>query len=313
MQLAATIISLFALFVVGLFIRQNDKVVNGIMWAFFAFVSAVTIYVYYVTGSVAVIFASFFNAGDEIATYQGFARSVMMLAVFLYVLIKPTIWRSLFIIFTLYILFLLSSRSEAVAFAVGVMFVEAFLSGRRVASLFLILLAFGVVAFIASEHIDQIYESRFKNIFSLGKDTSWNERRYLDDFAWSQVTKNPLTGEYGGHLLAGGQGYYAHSILSAWVSLGLLGIIMYAFLIFASFQVSFVAFLRNMNDQRTRLALAVSTMVVLLSLFSKPIFWAEPALAWGLAASLLLRNRRATPRYVVPQQGRILPAQTRLG
>lgn len=293
-QVAATIVAIFALFFVGLFVRQDNNVIVGIMWLFFALIVAITMYFYFVTGSVSVIFAAVFDSGDEIATYQGFARSFLMLSVFLYALIRPTLWRVAFIGAVISILFLLSSRSEAVAFIVGAMFVESFLSGRRAASAFIVILAVGLMVFIISEHTDLIYNSRFRNLFSLGNDTSWNDRNYLSGFAWSQILENPVGGKYGGHVLAGGLGYYSHNILSSWVSFGLVGFVVYAGLIFMSFQVSLFAFLRNMNDSRARLALLVSTIVVVLSLFAKPVFWAEPALAWGLAASLLLHHPSAS-------------------
>jgi hypothetical protein len=117
----------------------------------------------------------------------------------------------------------------------------------------------------------------------------------MTDRAWEQIVASPIFGLYGGHWLFG-SGDYAHNALSAWVSLGLVGFILYVGLCVVGTVASVQGLIALPFSGTAQMATLLNVSSLLLIILAKPVFWEMPAFAWGLAAAAAveLRLRRST-------------------
>jgi hypothetical protein len=158
---------------------------------------------------------------DSLATYQGFARSYLVtyMAVIAYT-------RSLSLRWLLHLtgavtLFINTARSEFVALLFIAPIIEFYYSRHRM----VFILVAGLALFIGSMYIDQVLaalpNSRILELLDLSQSTSAIKRHHLTANALQSIRAHPFIGDYGSYE----PGYYSHNILSAWVDLGLFGLI----------------------------------------------------------------------------------------
>ncbi len=303
----ALLTSWYSLFVVGFFLNVRSVNFIRLCWAFWAIETLIVLFAFDV-GTL------MFRAGDGnseyMSTYQGFARSYFFLSILLISTIRNRYGLWAFWVLSLVGLFLIGARSELATFVV--MTVVIFIVSQRghPVRTAAMLVPVALFAGIVSKMGDLIASSRQSHLLNVKADNSWSERGDLSRFAWSQITESPFVGLYGGHLQAGGFGNEAHNALSAWVSFGLVGFLFYMTLIAIAFYVSFRWYVRFPRQPEVMFAMMVCASSAFMVLFAKSVFWAEPALGWGLAASLMLpRPFGRAPRQLASGSAKRRPAQ----
>lgn len=129
---------------------------------------------------------------------------------------------------------------------------------------------------------------------------SWERRLALHRRAVRQISENPLMGDFGGHVLQQGSGKYAkghtgryaHNALSAWVTYGLAGFILYFSLTLTGFLVpARQVILKRQNTPYWMFALMLNFVCLLLIIVSKSVYWPLPALGWGVTAKALVDSK----------------------
>jgi hypothetical protein len=293
-QVALTFLLLTSLFLIGLFVNPRLYSVNAILSGFLYGLFGFLIINGVLTGSFEFNAREQFGAGEEVATYQGFATSTLIVAVLCIAFSRTTLQKFVKTGVAVLCLLMLGSRSEMIGFAVMVgalcatIAVRSYQGAVMLVALMIILIALGVNYYYV------IMSGRFSELVDLGGSSSLLARQYYSDMAILQIQDSPFFGIPGGHFVFGDSGSYAHSMLSAWVSFGLVGFALYLYLIIVPFFRSFSEFvLKGNSDPLWQAVFMLSGIVLLLCLLSKPVFWEVPGLAWGLFAQAVLRPSRA--------------------
>jgi hypothetical protein len=158
---------------------------------------------------------------DSLATYQGFSRSYLFTF-----LVVTAHTRSLSLRLLLHLtgaatLFLNTARSEFVALLFAAPIIEFYYSRHK---LYFILVA-GIAAGLLNLYFDQLLaalpDNRILELLDLSQSSSANKRHHLTVHALQTISAHPLFGDYASYQ----PGYYSHNILSAWVDLGLFGLV----------------------------------------------------------------------------------------
>ncbi len=245
------------------------------------------------------------NTGD-ITSYQGFARSVFVLS---FALLAWSRNRSeqigIWLISSLF-LFVIGARSEFAAY-VGTTLLGAFII-RKAHPARTLLMGVGVVLVwvlasgLGTSIAESLGQSRQVGLLDIGADTSWKARQAMHDFALGQIAEQPIFGTYGGHLYFYNPelGSEAHNALSAWVTFGVLGFCLYVGLTMAALWLSIRFFLARPRRPDVRFGFYMAMSASILIFTAKSVYWAEPALAWGMVAALVIRNAQASRAAAFP-------------
>jgi len=239
----------------------------------------------------------------DVTSYQGFARSVFVLSFALLAWSRTKgeqvgVWlvSSLF-------LFVIGARSEFAAYVVTTL-MAAFIIRKAHPARTLLLVIGVVIVWVLTSGLgasiaESLGQSRQVGLLDIGADTSWNARQAMHDFALSQIAEQPVFGIYGGHLYFYNPelGSEAHNALSAWVTFGVVGFCLYVALTGAALWTSIRFFLTNPETPEVRFALYISLAVTILIITAKSVYWAEPALAWGVVTMLAIRSAVTLPRH----------------
>ncbi len=139
--------------------------------------------------------------------------------------------------------------------------------------------------------------SRQFEVLDIFSSKSWKGRLALQDKALEQIAENPLLGKFGGHVLTentgkfakGHAGRYAHNALSAWVSYGLAGFLLYlALALYGCLVSARHVILKQVDELLWMFAFTLNFVCLMLIIVSKPVFWPLPALGWGVLAQALV-------------------------
>lgn len=204
-----------------------------------------------------------------VATYQGFARSMLMVAFFSIILIKNNFYRVMLILITTPALFLNGARTEFIVFVFTLI---AFSLRRSQYSLYLgifVLFCISIILLNTDYLIALLPESRMTAIFDVFTSSSGNSRRKMLDYAYMTVQNNPLFGDYGSYSKLS-TGSYAHNIFSAWVNLGILGFLLYISIILISTSYATkVFFSTKYRDNESTMMFVFVVATVVSMVFSK--------------------------------------------
>ncbi|MDF3863994.1 hypothetical protein P3W53_05965, partial [Pseudomonas denitrificans (nom. rej.)] len=118
-------------------------------------------------------------------------------------------------------LYLIGARSEFVAFALIAGTIEFCMAKRKAQFVALGIVGILVLLLLAHTMLGALPGSRILGLSDVSEDASAIARAALTNNAWLSITKAPFMGDYGSYL----PGNYAHNILSAWVDMGLIGIV----------------------------------------------------------------------------------------
>ncbi len=294
-QSLETVVLWLVLFLVAYRLPLDEAWLVRSMWIAFA-VTVLYLAIYVATTGKVMFFAR--SLGDanaeEVSTYQGYARSAMVMLVFLLAVTRSALKRAAIIGLGGFVMFLLGARSELYGFLIlsmGLLGVWSGISARYLA-IMMAILVLGIVTL--ATQFEAIAESRQLQVFDLSGDSSWQARQRLEQKAVEQLLAHPLIGDFGGHIGVGGSdGGYAHNVLSAWVNYGLPGFALYLGLTLAALAGSAhrMILARDLSSCWV-LAFSMNAVCLLLMVIAKPVFWPLPALGWGCFANALVRHRR---------------------
>lgn len=243
--------------------------------------------------------------GPEVfASYQGFARSMMVTSLLLLAVTKGGYLRYGITLLSMVTLFLLGGRSEMLGFLFAVLVFESAMAmaiSRHIPRWITMgLLVLAGVTFYIDELLAITANSRVLNLLSLRTDSSWLARNEFNQIAVDTIMDNPFFGAYGSHFEVGERdgGAGAHNILSAWVMLGLPGFITIALLAIGSFLLAFKSFIKSRAESPIwSFALLLSASMVPQILVSKSAFAAWFPLAFGLVLNAKRQDYQRLHRY----------------
>lgn len=158
---------------------------------------------------------------DSLATYQGFSRSYLVtyLAVVAFTAALPL--RLLLHAAGAVTLFVNTARSEFVALLFAVPIIEFYYSRHKLLFVLAVLAAAALLHLYLEQLLAALPDNRILELLDLSQSTSANKRHHLTLYALHTLRSHPLLGSYASYQ----PGYYAHNILSAWVDLGLAGLL----------------------------------------------------------------------------------------
>ncbi len=238
---------------------------------------------------------------EAIATYQGFSRSLLVSGAVLSAFTPTLRVRSLIYAALFPALFLAIARSEFFAFILFASIFEMMSSRKSLVALTIV--ATGIFVFYLSFDliVDLLPDNRVISLISdVNSDTSLEARTGLTSSALDTILDNPFFGDYASYAnsaLGGESGDYSHTILSAWVDLGLLGFLLLVWALFS--QVPLFARVRRFKSLTQQPQYKLSVSILLISIFllltAKDFTYMLTGAALGACAvlrSLYLRTKR---------------------
>jgi hypothetical protein len=160
---------------------------------------------------------------ENLATYQGFARSY----IYSY-LVLISVVRSMAIRYVLYAiatcaLFLNGARSEFSAVLFLIPIIELYYAKHRFYAMsILIFLAAFIVGGI-EQITNMLPENRILQLLDLSHSSSAVARQHFSQNALQTISENPVFGDFASYP----DGHYAHNVLCAWVDFGLFGMVFF--------------------------------------------------------------------------------------
>ncbi len=259
------------------------------------------------------------------ATYQGLARAVLITAAFGITGQRSRLIRWSCYMITLFVLFLVGARSEIAGAAIlfGVLEVAASRRPMLTAMVVVASTVLGVIVVIgALDTLSEFFpDSRFLALLLEGSgDASAVERALYQELAWRAVLDSPMLGDYGHYERVASAGAYAHNWLSAWVDLGLMGLMLFTALhLIAAWSAALVyrsaaASGDSVRKRQAALGIGLLAMVTVFNLVAKG--FADPGLATATALLAAFvgahpfRSKVTVPRSVRKSAGKNhLPVQ----
>ncbi|WP_104204266.1 hypothetical protein [Billgrantia saliphila] len=295
-QTVETLVLWLVLFMMGYRLPLDSPRLARAFWIAFALIAGYLLFHVATTGQWMFFARQMIEAeeGENISTYQGYARSALVMLVFLIAVAQRAIVRAGLIVIGAFVMFVLGARSELYAFLALTAVLLMLWAGVSVKYMLTLLAVVAVLIALVVSQFESLAGSRQLQILDLSGNSSWLARQNLGQRAVSQILENPLLGRFGGHISSSGvTGGYAHSMLSAWVNYGLLGFLLYVGLTANAFLGS--AYRMVMLGDRAAwwvFAFAINFVSLLLIVLAKPVFWPLPALGWGAFANALVATRR---------------------
>lgn len=284
-QTIEAITLIFSVFLLGFFINLTERLYK--IFIFLIVVSLLLILLYVAKTGEVFFYAqriSVDSAVDSVSTYQGFARSAMMIAFISLTAVSKLGRYMLVYLVSICILFFLGARSELVGviFAAGlVVFFKFKMSSFRVLQLLIFLLVIIAAVSIAYENFSS---NRIFQLIDISDSNSWISREELERIAITQIKNNPFFGYFSGHVAEGGStGSYSHNILSVWAGFGFITFLVYSLLcLIPVIDFSISAIREKKQTDKFYLCLMFSYFALLLLIFAKPVFWFIPGFVWGM-------------------------------
>jgi len=207
---------------------------------------------------------------DSVATYQGFARSiVVVLLVSVGVYFEKGFKFYLIVILGAVALFFNGARAEFALIILTLAFLYLMYSMVSI-KIALSFLGFVFLAvFIVMNIVQLLPDSRMLQLFDIASSSSAQARSKLLSFGWQQISDNPVFGSYGSYTVLGGIGYGPHNIISSWLNLGLIGFSLYFLLFYTLWKDALLSFLKHRENVYYRVFLVYLVFVTGAILVSK--------------------------------------------
>lgn len=227
--------------------------------------------------------------GDEekTATYQGFARSLAITGIVAVAVERSGMLRLVLAVGTVLALYLNVARSEFICFLLALLVLwgaYSIWSRRRIIPFTIFVVCAGLLPFLSLDKIQEnLPENRMLQLLDVGGASSAIKRARFSEAGWEEVLKHPIRGNYGFYYDTEGLGGYPHSLLAAWVNLGLVGIIAYTMLLILLTAVQ-VALVKDGNLDTPALDAAIMALAFCLVavLFAKEYSYIVIGLSVGL-------------------------------
>jgi len=237
-----------------------------------------------------------FQNSDEstsMSSYQQAGRSILVSFLFLALIGRNKIVNLCILLISAIILLSIGSRTDLISIILAILLYcfHLLIKGKgstlRKTIIFLTLSFTFILFYFLIQ--TQLFDSRAAELFDLASSTSWQGRSDLSSNAVLIIIQNPIFGKFDYYDVSGG---YAHNILSAWTSFGLFGILLYLFLLIYFLYISIYNYLlKNRLNTLWLLVLSLNLISFSQALIAAPIFYALPALGWGLTLNIYLKSR----------------------
>ena len=359
-QSLETVIFWSCLFLVGLLLPIEARSLRWLLCISFVVILAYLLYFFIGSDSSTYYARRIYGRIADVATYQGFGRSVLFTLLLLLTVFNSFRARAFFMLGGVFVLFMLISRSDFYAFLAVSAVLCVIYGMKQLKYLLLLLLVSLEVVLLAVPDIAPRIEifletrtpekvapaptadglpddgdttrspvsekaapaeaatptavqaetqlapakaaapprlSRQFEVLDIPSSKSWAGRLALQGKALEQIAENPLMGKFGGHILTedtgkfakGHAGRYAHNALSAWVTYGLVGFLIYVSLTLYGFLISTRQLvIKRLDTPIWTFAFMVNFVCLLLIIISKSVYWPLPALGWGILAKGLI-------------------------
>ncbi len=243
---------------------------------------------------------------DGALSYQGLARSASMTGLVLLSVLRSIRVSFIIAVLLLTTVFFIGARSELVGVVAVLPFIAYLHFRRRPLAIVLVIFVVGMMMLgVVVYYFDQLSMSRQFQLMNISESSSAVARASLHNQALEAIKEAPLLGNFAGQVEQHGSiGAYAHNILSAWRQFGVVGFVLYLYLMFSSFALS-VRLLKKRQGQEAdlpRIAGTLSLFSLILMLGAQSVFWVFPALAWGLTVACY-RYKSITTPIKQPEEG----------
>jgi hypothetical protein len=221
---------------------------------------------------------------ENLATYQGFARSYIYTYIVMVAVTRSVAMRYVFYAVAACALFLNGARSEFSGAMFLIPVIELYYAKHRLYAILVLGLIIAVVAGGIDQITSMLPENRILQLLDLSHSTSAVMREQLSQNALRTISENPVFGDFASYP----DGHYAHNVLCAWVDFGLFG-----FIFFLSLLLSHAAWLFfNGFSSKTKssyfvLAWAFTCVTILWALTAKNM----PDMSVGAAMGAFARYR----------------------
>lgn len=285
LQTVEALFFMLVLFLLGFFVNLNKRLY--FLFISFIVVSLVLILFYiFKTGEVVFYVRQLADesVSDSVSSYQGFARSAMVVSLVTLSMTNVLSKYMLIFLFCTLILFFLGARSELI----GTVFAAALLIPLKFKVSFTRLTQLALFSLLMMFSISLAYRNfstnRIFQLLDVSEAGSWVARSELKEIAIKQIKENPLFGYFGGHIIDGGTtGSYSHNFLSAWAGFGFITFLIYILLcLIPVIEFSLLALKKKSYSNKFYLCLGFGLAILLLVITSKSLYWFMPGLVWGM-------------------------------
>ncbi|MBK3872127.1 O-antigen ligase family protein [Stutzerimonas frequens] len=252
-----------------------------------------------------------FYADGNMINYQGAARSIFFTGIIIVAAISNRSLSLALMAIIIGSLYFTGSRTE-LFLAIAALSIWVLLNLTR--NILVISMSAALVLIPAAYFLKDKIGDRI--VPNLSQDASLTMRGEFLYKGLEGIYKSPIYGDYMGQVRDFGEtGAYIHNALSVWQQFGIMPFLIYISLCTFSVIYATKAVLSGERSTTAKLLMYVSLISIVAVVFTKSITWPIPALAWGLACSLM-RERRIARRSdhlasVSPQQPKF-PATQRL-
>lgn len=228
---------------------------------------------------------------DGVASYQGFARSLLFVCYICYVAYNKLLSKIIIMMVATIILFMNSARSELIFFIFSISIFNLINLRRDKFSIVLTLLLIFFVIINFDYILAKFSNNRLFELIHISKSTSFEGREEFSIKAWQVIQNHPLAGDYGYYIDIYGGGSYAHNILSAWADFGIFG-----FLVFLGIGIYLFVFcikkivFENADDKTINLLFLFSSTLLISYLTAKDYSHIFFGLSLGLYVNYLNSN-----------------------
>ncbi len=223
-----------------------------------------------------------------VSSYQGMARSVLILLFVLFSHYDKIVSKVLIGVLGTIMLFLIGARTQLIAWLI-ILYADILLfSNRKIKFYFMILTVCSVLYIQINTNL--LGSSRIFQLFSIENSSSYNSRYDMFQKGMNAIINSPFFGDYGGQVRDGSGGAYIHNFLSSWRQFGIVGFLLYIlFLLCIAFQAVKTVILAA--SPMKKLAFYMTLYVLFVVCFSEPIFWPDPGLAAGMLYAIWRQSR----------------------
>ena len=286
-QVVTVIATWLALFSIGYFFPP--KLSKEYLSVLLACMGCIALIVFMNTDFRHLIFLVGLSDADGALSYQGLSRSAAVTGLVLLSVIRGIRLSFIIAVILLTTVFFVGARSELVGVVVVLPFI-AYLHYRHrpMATVSAVIVVSMMVVGMTIYSYDELSTSRQFQLLNISESSSGMERASLYSQALDAIKEAPILGDYAGQVRRhDSTGAYAHNALSAWRQFGVVGFVLYLSLSFISLTLS-VKLLRERRSQEAdlpRITATLSLFFLVLMLGAKSVFWAFPALSWGLTVA----------------------------
>jgi hypothetical protein len=189
---------------------------------------------------------------------------------------------------------MIGARSEFAAFIAALLTVP--LTWKTKASYLYLTVVVGIYFFVSHlTDVSAVLElSRVGEVVRISESTSFQARAELSADALDTIKRSPLMGDYASYAIATSAGAYAHNVLSVWVDLGIIGFVLYLFLLIVPLTHSFfLIFKTSLNNNLVRFCFITSLITMLLLLTAKDFRYMLFAVTLGSYSQLIWQLRQS--------------------